>query len=274
MILTKRKNGRWYIVYNQANGKRTGISTGTKIKTKALKLLSKFEKELENKKSQKTIPISFNSYCNQFLSYSKSVHTVKTQETYIQTINYVKKFFGEIALKDVTALSLTKYFEQRVISGSIYQARKDLICCNSLFNKAIAEGYIYQNPCKDIKRFRLPEKQPLFFTKLEFEKLLSAINETDIKDLVNFALQTGLRQMELITLEWAQISFSDKYLILDNQNNFTKSKKIRSIPLSKKAMKILVERKRVAKGNLIFTLENKPINQDFISRKFKGYVIE
>ena len=103
---------------------------------------------------------------------------------------------------------------------------------------------------------------------------MNTIEEQDIKDLVVFAVQTGLRQMELITLEWRQINFKDRILILDNRNNLTKSKKIRTVPLSIKATQILISRDLPKQSELVFTLEGGRITQKFISKKFKSYVIK
>lgn len=58
------------------------------------------------------------------------------------------------------------------------------------------QGYLTENPCQSFKRFKLPKKQPLFFNELQFDLLLNTIKEQDIKDLVVFAVQTGLRQTE------------------------------------------------------------------------------
>jgi len=92
--------------------------------------------------------------------------------------------------------------------------------------------------------------------------------------LILFAINTGLRQMELITLEWDQIDFSSRSLILDNQVNITKSKKVRNVPLNKSALEILVNRNRVTKVGRIFTYKAAAINQDFISKKFKKFVVK
>ena len=274
MILTKRANGKYYIVYIKPNGKRTGISTRTKIKSEALKFLSQFERELEQRKLQKLTPITLQEFNQRFLDYSKTVHTPKTHKAYSLTHSFVEKFFGEVSLTEITPSRMNDYFEQRIKNSSIYQARKDLICLNSLFNKAISEGYLLQNPCKVIKRFRLPEKQPLFFSELELETLLNKVKEKDVRDLLVFAMQTGLRQMELLTLEWSQINFKDRYLTLTNQSHITKSKKVRMIPLSIKAMQIIVERELTKASELVFTLNRKAINPNYISQKFKSYVRE
>lgn len=169
---------------------------------------------------------------------------------------------------------MIKYFEERIKSSSIFQARKDLICFHSCFNYAAKQNLLSENPCHGIKRFKIPEKQPLFFSEIDFEILTKAIDNRDILDLVNFAVNTGLRQMELLTLTWNQINFKDKFLILDNHYHVTKSKKIRSIPMNIKAMQVLNERQINKKGNteLIFTFNGKVLTPDYVSRKFKSYV--
>lgn len=90
---------------------------------------------------------------------------------------------------------------------------------------------------------------------------MDSIEEKDIKDLVIFAVQTGLRQMELITLEWRQINYKDRILILDNRNNLTKSKKIRTVSLSIKATQILISRELSKQSELVFTLAGERITQ-------------
>src|SRR5690606_34172057 len=105
-------------------------------------------------------------------------------------------------------------------------------CLSSAFNKAVRDNYLLSNPCKGIRRFKLPEKQPLFYSQEDFEKLLNSIDDEDLKDLTIFAVNTGLRQMEMISLEWRQVDFNEKIVLLDNRTHLTKAKKIRTIPLN------------------------------------------
>ncbi len=274
MILSKRSNGVYYVIYSQENGKRTRISTKTKLKVEALKFLSQFERELEERKNQRLQPISLSDFSNHFRNYSKTIHTPKTQKGYQLTLDIVLEYFGTISLNEINQQKMSNYFEQRINTSSIYQARKDLICLNSMLNKAVAEGYLLKNPCMGIKRFRLPQKQPVFFSELEFELLLSKVKENDLKDIFVFASQTGLRQMELLTLQWNQINFKDRFLILDNSKHITKSKKVRTVPLSLRALQILTERDLKKNSDFVFTYKNKPINQTTICHKFKQYVNE
>lgn len=274
MILSKRYNGVYYVFYLQSSGKRTCVSTKTKIKSEALKFLSQFEREIELRKIQRLPQTTLNEYCLRFLDYSKTIHTTKTYKAYSLTHSHIIKFFLDISLTQITPSMMSEYFEHRIKTSSIYQARKDLIFLNSLFHKSVAEGYLLSNPCKGIKRFRLPEKQPVFFSEWEFDSLLSKVKDGDLRDLFLFAIQTGMRQMELVTLEWSQIDFKEKCLILSNQSHITKSKRIRTIPLSIKAMQILTERERKKEGCLVFTYNHKSINPNYVSQKFKAYVRE
>ena len=178
-------------------------------------------------------------------------------------------------LKDITYSKMMKYFENRIETSSIYQARKDLICFSSSLNYAVNQKYLEKNPCDGIRRFKIPQKQPLFFSEIDFEILLQVIDKPDIKDLVIFAVNTGARQMELLTLTWNQINFKDKVMILDNRKHITKSKKIRSIPLNIKAMQILTQRQiKGSNSEFVFTLNDKGMKPDYITHKFKKYVLK
>ncbi|MGB5847252.1 MAG: site-specific integrase, partial [Ignavibacteriaceae bacterium] len=149
---------------------------------------------------------------------------------------------------------------------------KSLRYLRSAFNWAITEKYLIENPCKDIKPIKIPEKQPLFFSETDFQILIKSIDGKDIRDIVIFAVNTGLRLRELTTLHWNQINLKDKYLILDNMNHTTKSKKIRTLALNNKALQILNEREFQNDKN-VFTINNLRFNADLLSKKFKRYVI-
>ncbi|MFC2135323.1 tyrosine-type recombinase/integrase [Bacteroidota bacterium] len=274
MYLSKRSNGRYYIFYPQRNGKMTCISTKTKSKKEAIKFLTEFKTILKERNANQTIPIELKDFFFEFLKYSESIHSPKHTETLKATFNIVHRYFGNIFLSELTISKLQKYAEDRLKQVSVFSVKRDKANLSTAFTFAITKGFMIENIAKSIRLPKLPEKQPLFYSEMEFDLLLNVIHEKDIKDLVIFACQTGLRQMELLTLEWSQINFKEKVLILDNRNHLTKSKKIRSIPLSLKAVQVLTQREIESKSNLIFTFNGKPIKQDFITHRFKSYVLK
>lgn len=273
MILSKRSNGVYYVIYEQTNGKRTRISTKKKNKAEALVFLSNFKNEVVLRNSKKSSSISFSDYANRFIELKKTFTTPKTIKAYQQSITCFKKFIGDINIGEITFQCINEYFQKRNNESSIYQTRKDHICLSSLFNAAIDEEIIEMNPLKKVKTFKLPEKLPTYFKEEEIEKLYEKIDNADIKDVVCFAHNTGLRQMEILSLRWSEIDIRDKHLILTNREFVTKSKKIRNIPLTSNALEILNRRRLNASGEkFVFTYKGKAIQQDFISHKFKEYV--
>jgi len=274
LFLSKRKNGIYYIYYLNEVGKRACVSTRAKRKNEALKFLANFKNQLEERKANKVIPISLEKFFFEYLKYSESIHTTKSTQTIRSAVNSLLKYFGSIQLSDLNKKSISDYLQQRTNNVSPYVVKREIAYLSSMLNWAINQCYANENLTKGIKKPKLPEKQPLFFSETDFEILLRTINHQDIKDLANFAILTGLRQMELLTLSWSQIIFQQKILTLDNRKHITKSKKVRSVPLNVKAMQILTSRQIRREDDLIFTYNGSPIKQDFISKKFKKYIIK
>lgn len=272
MFLSKR-NGIYYIFYNNDSGKRTCISTKSNLKSEALKFLSGFKNELEKRKAQKTIPISLKEFANQFRSHSALIHSYKTGKDYQFVFKKLIESVGNIPLTDLSETLISNYLKVRT-QISIYTAAKDLRYFKSAFNYAVNQKYLLVNPCSKIKNIKAPERQPLFMTANEFETLLAVIDDKVIKDIVIFAINTGLRLMEILTLQWNQVNFKDRYVILDNVNHITKSKRIRSVPLNINALQVLTERERETKGKFVFSYNDEILKGDFVSKKFKKYVIK
>lgn len=273
MILSKRTNGFYYIFYFKPNGKRTCISTGTKLKSEALKFLSEFQEEVKRRKLLAVTPISILGFRMEFASYSESVHRPKTSKQFYAILKEFAQYCRNIQLSEITSQLVEKYLQHKC-KVSLYTAQKHLAYLRSAFNKAVNDKYLLTNPCGNINNFKIPERQPLFFDENSLQILLRVIDNRDIKDIVIFAVKTGLRLSELITLEWNQINFKDKYLILDNIKNTTKSKKVRTIPLNITAMQILIEREQNRNSDLVFTYNSEKYKPEFLSKRFKKYVIK
>lgn len=272
MNLSKHSNGFYYVYYFQENGKRNSISSRSKLKVEALKFLSNFGKELEERKRNKLVPVSLSDFKKEFLSYSQSIHTAKTTKGINLSFNFLEAFFGNTTLPELNKSNLTDYFQQRISNASIFQARKDRINLSSAFSYAVDRKYLASNPIREIKPFKIPEKQPLFLSEAEFQILLNATTDKDLKDLFIVAVNTGLRQMEILTLTWQQINFRENMILLDNQHHISKSKKSSSVPLNLKCLQVLTERELNKTSEYVFTYHNKPIQPDFCSHQFKKYV--
>lgn len=268
MFLAKRSNGIYQIYFINKNGKRTSKSTGCKKKSDALKVLSKFKDEIDLQNSTELISISFSKMIWEFLKHAESIYTSKSIKNFRNTFRFAQDYFGDIDLDKMNDVLIRRYLDKRLRDSSIYQARKDKINLSSLFTRAIEWGYLTDNPCRKIKNYKLPEKQPIYFSKEEFNNLLSCIESIDLKDIVVFAVNTGLRQSELLNLQWEQIDLERKLVILDNRTHITKSKKVRTIPLNESAMNVIKSRLN-NDHKRVFTFEGNLISQHALSIRFR-----
>ncbi|MFA7418889.1 MAG: site-specific integrase [Melioribacteraceae bacterium] len=277
--LYKLQSGYYYIYYRQEDGNENKISTKTKVKYEAQKIYEQF---VTNKfATQKPVieeikqvdSITLGKFCKLFLTYSKAFHTDKTHADYLTTIKYLLKSIPSTKRLNQITIREINYFIHRRMIKSIYAARKATINIKAMFNKAMSEGYITLNPCSQLKRVRIPEKQPLFFSKEEFSSLLSVINNQDHRDVMIFAILTGLRQMEIIEMKWSQVDLNSKTVTLGNHYHVTKSKKIRAVPLNYTLVEMLERKKKQAVNGFVFTFKGKKIVQDNLQDWFKKYVL-
>lgn len=275
MFLSKHENGTYYIFYENSKGKRRSKSTGTHHKKDAMIYLTQFRKRIEIE-AQLDVPlITIKEYSFQYLRRCEPFMVWNTIKGYQTTLKFFINHFGNIYLTDFNSRMIEDYLFTRAKDSSIYSARKDLIALSAMFNKSIRDGYLLKSPTSGIKRIKLPEIQPTFLTKEEYEKLIFAMHDNeDMRDLTIFAVNTGFRSMELITLTWRQIDFKNRMAILDNKTSITKSKRVRSMPLNPDAFHVLQQRYENRKEGIenIFTLWGKPLQQNHLSQHFKKYV--
>jgi len=272
MFLTKLKNGYYYVYFVDINGKRNKISTKTKIRSEARRFLISFQSSFSERKRKKLEPLILKQFRWKFLKHSESIHAWKTTLDYKSTFNEMETYFGNILLTEFTHRNIEEFIQLKIRKKSLLTGRRHLINIKAMFSKAVAYGYLESNPAKNIKRIKPPERLPLFFTREEFDKLLKVIDNQDWRDIVEFAVNTGLRQMEILNLHKQQFNKQDRMIILDNHYHTTKSRKIRNMPLNNRALEIVARRVAIAKGDLIFTLNGERILQDNLQDKFRKYI--
>lgn len=272
MFLSKKSNGIYYIIYEKLNGKRSSLSTKTSYKKIAEEKLLEFQLKHSRIQFEKIYPVTLQEFRLIFLRYSETVHTNKTQKVYKTVFKSFLLFIGNIELSKITTRDIEAFLMDRRIKSSDYVARRGLICLSSAFNKAILDGYLKTNPCKGIKRIKIPEKQPLFFSDIDYKKLLEVINDNQVKDITEIAYNTGMRQSEILFLKWNQIDFDKRIITLDNRDFLTKSKRIRVVPINELAFTVLCNRKENAKEYVFPTSKGTVIDQSNFSNNYKKYI--
>lgn len=249
--LFRRSSGIYYIVYEQEGGKRRWTSTGQKVKQLALEVLRDFEQN----HTYAPPKILLSKFIEDFLQYAKSEYSAKTLAIYTFALNRLLTFIGNVTLLKVSTMQIDCYKSERLRHVSPVSVNVELRTLKAAFNTALRWKLLVENPCSAVSLMRIPEKEPLYFSKADYEILLSCVKEDWFKDLIRLAVFTGLRRAELANLTWNDVDFASKLVHIRSKDDFrTKAGKRRSVPLNQIAEDTLVRRYAV-KGDTVFVFE-------------------
>ena len=108
------------------------------------------------------------------------------------------------------------------------------------------EAGITYNPAKDLPNLKQDNKLERFLSTEEATRLMSCVRLSDnsmLQSIVPFLIYTGARKREVLDAKWTDIDWQEKSWRIP----FTKSGKVRHVPLSKGALEILLKLKDCTK---------------------------
>jgi len=237
-LIKTKKSPYYQLLFEQSSGKRTTISTKTKIKSEALKFLTKF-KEIDIHREKIKI-VTINSFEDIYIQYSELKHT----KNYIRTAKSAFKilqehFEPELLLKELTP-SLLESFLLKRFQKSKSGAWLNYRTLKASFEKAVEWKYLSSNPLKIIKLPKVPHNNVLVISKDEFRDILCMEKDNTLKLFYEFAKGTGMRLSEIINLRWNQINLTENTITVSNTEDFiTKSKRERLIPIGSRIHEII-----------------------------------
>jgi site-specific recombinase XerD len=273
MFIGKKKNGIYFIDFFDPNGNRNRrISTGTKIKSEAQKFLAQFAQRIfnDNPKSSKTLTEFQNEYVDNVARNLSPNYTKSILLSFSQLANNL----GDVKISSITTLSIQSFLTA-VYTKSPHAAELYYRTLKAAFTKAVDWEFLNSNPFKKIKLPKPQKKFPLFITEQQLNVLLAQTNDNLMSDIIIVAFYSGMRLAEILNMKWSHVSFTDKLVVVKNNETFTtKSKKDRIIPMCDRLFSTLINRYEllVDKNATEYVFEKfrgvKYLN-DHISKSFK-----
>lgn len=266
--ISQRKDGLYTARFTDRNGKR---------KQQYFKKLQECRQWLADAQFQDehgsidasgdmTVDAWFEYWTENIKSGSTKHNTVRN---YKERYKYnIKPYMEDILLKDVKPLHCQNVLNQMFV-GNYKDSTINLtrITMNVLFDDAVDNGLITKNPItKSVKVASGNEVSSKRAMSVNEQKhFLEMAKDSSYFNQYSLVLQTGLRTGELTALKWSDVDFENRVLhirrTMDFRNNewkisTTKTKNgKRDIPLTKKAIEILLSLKRDDKKSNIIPME-------------------
>ena len=166
--------------------------------------------------------------------YSK--HSKITYQDDVERLGRIQKFFGDVYLTDITPARLEEYRIKRLSEGIAKSTtNREMGILKHTFNKGIEWGKCENNPVRKIKFYS--EKENARMRYLDQQEKVKLLNECPLptKRFVFFALNTGMRQGEILNLKWKDIDYKTNLIKI----NHSKSGNPRYVPMNSELLEML-----------------------------------
>jgi integrase len=263
------KRGRvWWMRFTY-NGKSVRRSTEVSDKKLAVKIYCKVMTQVAEGKwlemlegEDKTIGDLLEKYITEYSVPNKAPGTVRTD---IAMAKEIREFFEDRNLKEITPRIIADYkamCREKGLSPASINHRRGLL--RHAFNLAIREWeWVRENPVTRIGRERVNNARDRWLTIEEEKRLLDACvshvtgrdNSKEprywLQEIVTFALNTGMRQDEILSLEWPNVDLFRKTVTVVRSKNGEK----RTIPLNQRVLELLKVKAKVRniRSNYVFS---------------------
>jgi integrase len=278
--LYKRRDTQTFSIGYYVNGKRRWKSTGSTTKPEALKALTQFKELLR----QRSASVLYSEFVTRFLAFAEADHAPKTIILYRAVLRSFADLVRGASLREITPETVDKFKAKRLKAVKNPKAEKpvtispvsvnvELRALRAAFNVALRWGMIDSNPCNGVSLVCVPDVEPAYLRAEDFERLLQCIRENWLREVVLFAVLTGLRRGEILNLRWNDVDLARKLVQVQSSGTFrTKHGRRRTVPLNETALFVLNARHGKSASEYVFTLNDKPLNAGWVTHRFKKHV--
>jgi len=250
-----RRGPVWWMRFSY-KGKQIRKSTETTDKNLAKRIYDKVLGEIAEGKwfdrllgEERTFKEMMDRYMAEYSTPKKA-----SSERDRSSLTHLLPFFGSYTLSDITPRLINEYKTTRRVHGaSPCTVNRELALMKHAFSLALKEWeWVRYNPVKMISMEKESPPRDRWLTFEEEERLLS-VSSSWLKQMILFAVETGCRRGEMLSLGWKSVDLFRKVVIIFGNKTGEK----RSIPLTQRALEALRDMQRETvrsiKEDLVFS---------------------
>ena len=248
------KSKQWWMSFS-VNGRQARESTGTTNKRLAGEVLAKRKTEVFEGRyfpSKKKLCLTFKQLQAMWVEAAADKKSLEDDKTRFQAI---EEFFGSdtsisaVEASDVESFKahLKSTITRRGIPMASATVNRHLALLRAALNLAAKRGYLHQNPMGSVKMLREENKRNRVCSKQEYNQLMVAA-DPELRLAICLAYFTGMRQGEIVGLEWKHINRREKIIRLAAKATKTNSERV--VPLAQEALQELSDWPRNLDGRV------------------------
>lgn len=177
-------------------------------------------------------------YMTEYSAVNKAASTHKRDKSLFKNLLGT---FGDYGLTEITSAMISDYKVKRRREGaSARTSNYELTVMSHAFNMAMREWELAKdNPVKRVRKDRENNRIERWLSLAEERRLLDA-SPRWLQDIIVFAINTGMRQSEILDLKWGQVDRDRRTLTIFEQKN----RCVDTLPLNYTVMQLLEARWR------------------------------
>lgn len=234
-----KRGSHWWIDFYDSNGKRRRkkVSPDKRIATAALRDI-----QVKITKGEylglKEESLTFRAFTEKYWAAVSHTFSAQEQDRARRILDqHLIPAFGGNRVSRISRQQIEGYLATRASQVKAGTVNKEFIRLRHLLNRAVAWGCLKANPCKGISPLKEPPPRVKYLVPEQVDRLLEACGRHSLGlwAIVTIAMNTGMRQGEILGLTWADVDLQAKTVRLTK----TKNNESRIVPLNTEALKAL-----------------------------------
>lgn len=253
MSLYKRKDSPyWWVKITPRNGKPIQESTGTADRIKAEEYHDKLKAALWDRERLGIKPTR--SWREAVIRWLEETSDKATHKEDVKKLAWLHNHLGALNLDEINLDVIDRIRSAKMKEASKGTTNRYLALVRAILRRARDEWEWIERMPK-VRLFKESNSRERSLTVEQAKALLKELPEHQ-REMVLFALATGLRQSNIVKLEWPQVNLELKHAwVLGTQS---KNRRPISVPLNDVAMSVL-QRQQGKHPQRVFTYKGKPV---------------
>lgn len=237
-IYKQKGSNLYWIRYAGADGKIIRESAKTDNFKQAQAKLENQRKAIRDGKEPepiKKIPIfTFNQLAAEYTKWCERQRGYRTKKN---CISQLQEPFGNLQLRYINTKLVEQFQSDRITKNKPATVNRLIATLKHMMNKGYQWEMLSEETLKRVRQVQLLEennRRLRYLSKEECKALLDTCSGHS-KDIVIFALNTGCRKSEILSLKWDNVDLKNGFILLDR----TKNGERREIPINDDLQTIL-----------------------------------